>query len=219
MPRSPFFPDFQSLPPSIPIFPLSGVVVMPGAQLPLNVFEPRYLNMVEDALASNHLIGMIQTVRESEESEPELQQVGSAGRITSYSESNDGRILMVLTGVCRFLVIEELEEQRGYRRVDADWQRFAGDYNENVGEIIHRETFLNTLKSYTALRQLEISWKELGNLSDMDMVNLLCTHLPLEPEEKQTLLETIGLNERAELMRALMNLSVVARQKVDDKPH
>jgi Lon protease-like protein len=219
MSRSPFFPEFESLPHAIPIFPLAGAIVMPGTQLPLNIFEPRYLNMVEDALASNHIIGMIQPVRNDEEFEPELQRVGSAGRITSYTESNDGRIVMVLTGVCRFTVSEEVEGQRGYRRVAADWGRFATDYDETGGELSNRETFLGTLRTYTELRQLDISWKDLNKLGETDLVNLLCTHLPLEPEEKQALIETVGLDERAELLRGLLNLSVAARQAVSDKPH
>jgi Lon protease-like protein len=219
MTRSPFFPAFEYLPNAIPIFPLAGVVVMPGVQLPLNIFEPRYLNMVQDALASDHLIGMVQPVRDTDDEEVLLQRVGSAGRITSYSESNDGRIVMVLTGVCRFGVHEEIDECKGYRRVIADWARFAVDYDEEGVQLTNREGFLEILENYIEVRGLEISWDDLGKLTDMPLINLLCTHLPFEPEEKQMLIETIGLDERAELMRGLMNLYVAPRQGLGDKPH
>ena len=219
MTRSPFFPSFESLPSVIPIFPLAGAVVMPGVQLPLNIFEPRYLNMVQDALASDHIIGMIQPVRDTDEDTVQLQRVGSAGRITSYSESNDGRIILVLTGVCRFGVYEEIDEFEGYRRVIADWTRFAGDYDEEDGQLANRREFYEVLHNYINARRLEISLDDLGKLADGPLINLLCTHLPFEPEEKQMLIETIGLNDRAELMRGLMNLYVAARWSHGDKPH
>lgn len=219
MTRSPFFPSFESLPKAIPIFPLAGVVVMPGVQLPLNIFEPRYLNMVQDALANDHIIGMIQPVRDTDEEAVQLQSVGSAGRITSYSESNDGRIIMVLTGVCRFGVYEEIDELKGYRRVIADWARFAGDYDEENVQLTNREGFFEILHNYIGAQRLEISWDDLGKITDGSLINHLCSHLPFEPEEKQMLIETIGLNERAELMRGLMNLYVATRQSLGDKPH
>ena len=219
MTRSPFFPSFESLPNTIPIFPLAGAIVMPGVQLPLNIFEPRYLNMVQDALATDHIIGMIQPIRDRDEEEVPLQQVGGAGRITSYSESNDGRIVMVLTGVCRFSVYEEIEERSGYRRVIADWSQFTGDYDEEDVQLKNREGFFEILHSYIGARRLEISWDDLGKLTDGALINLLCTHLPFEPEEKQMLIETIGLNERAELMRGLMNLGLATRQNPGNKPH
>ena len=220
MTRSPFFPSFDSLPNVIPIFPLAGAVVMPGVQLPLNIFEPRYLNMVQDALANDHIIGMIQPVREDTDEEAvHLQRVGSAGRVTSYSESDDGRIIIVLTGVCRFDVYEEIDEINGYRRVIADWARFAGDYDEESVQLKTREGFFESLHNYIGVRQLEISRDDLGKLTDGPLINLLCTHLPFEPEEKQMLIETIGLDDRAELMRGLMNIYVSTRLSLGGKPH
>ncbi|THB79530.1 MAG: peptidase S16 [Desulfobulbaceae bacterium] len=219
MSRSPFFPAFESLPKAIPIFPLAGAVVMPGVQLPLNIFEPRYLNMVQDALANDHIIGMIQPVRDTGEEAVQLQRVGSAGRITSYSESDDGRIIMVLTGICRFGVYEEIGEFKGYRRVIADWSSFASDCDEEDVQLSNRAGLFEILHHYIDARQLEISWDDLGKLADGPLINLLCSYLPFEPEEKQALIETIGLDERAELMRGLMNLYVATRQSLGDKPH
>lgn len=208
MTRSPFIPKFSSLPAELPVFPLPGAVLMPDVQLPLNVFEPRYLNMVEDALAADHLIGMIQPLGVGEEDEaPELHRVGCAGRITSYSETNDGRIIMVLTGVCRFRTIDELQVRRGYRRVKPGWERFTIDYHPEEAVLADRESFVTSLRAYTHLRGVEIPWDDIKTMEDSDLINLLCAHLPLAPDDKQALVETIDLGDRAELMRGLMDMS------------
>jgi len=210
MTRSPFFPSFESLPKAIPIFPLAGAVVMPGVQLPLNIFEPRYLNMVQDALANDHIIGMIQPVRDTDEEEVHLQRVGSAGRITSYSETNDGRIVLILTGVCRFQVAEELEGRHGYRRVRPDWERFAIDFHCEDEGLVGRDAFMTSLRSFCTLRGVEIPWEEVQKMADADLVNLLCTHLPLAPEDKQALIETVDLSGRGRLMEGLMDMASAA---------
>jgi len=208
MTRSPFLPKFSDLPDELPIFPLTAAVLMPGVQLPLNIFEPRYLAMVADALATDHLIGMIQPLDESGFEEiPEIHGVGCAGRITSYSETNDGRIVLVLTGVCRFDVRRELSAPRGYRRVSPGWERFASDFRQDETSLTDRAPFLTSLKSYASLHSVEIPWEDVEKLTDADLVNLLCAHLPLESKDKQALIETLGLLERAELMRGLMDMS------------
>lgn len=211
MTQSPFFPTFSDLPKEIPIFPLAGAVVMPGVQLPLNIFESRYLRMVKDALAADHLIGMIQPTTDAESDQhPPIQGVGCAGRITSYSETNDGRIVLVLTGICRFQVSEELSECHGYRRVRPDWERFTRDLHDNVSEIIDRSEFMTSLRSFCGLRNVEIPWDDIDKMSDGDLINLLCAHLPLASADKQALVETIDLAERAHLMRGLMDMASVA---------
>lgn len=211
MTRNPFFPKFTELPTDIPIFPLSGAVVMPGVQLPLNIFEPRYLNMVFDALASDHLIGMIQPTSTTLTDEvPEIHRVGCAGRMTSYSETSDGRIVLVLTGVCRFQVVRETEGRRGYRRVVANWERFAADYHQNQEKIADRKGFLSSLKSYCQLRGVEVPWEDVEKMADGDLTNLLCAHLPLSPEDKQALIETLPTGERAALMRGLLDMASVS---------
>jgi Lon protease-like protein len=220
MTRSPFFPKFTDLPDELPIFPLPGALVMPGVQLPLNIFEPRYLNMVEDALAASHLIGMIQPIGESSSAETSgIHRVGCAGRITSYSETNDGRIVMVLTGVCRFEVRSELDVRRGYRRVNPSWDRFTGDYHENESRLSDREAFLNSLRAYTSLRGVEIPWDDVRAMQDADLVNLLCAHLPLGPDDKQALIETLDLRDRAELMRGLMDMSSASSVETAEHRH
>lgn len=214
MTRNPFLPKYKDLPAELSIFPLSGAVMMPGVQLPLNIFEPRYLNMVNDALASTRLIGMIQPRSKNEEDEdededatPAIHRVGCAGRITSYSETNDGRIVLVLTGVCRFHVRRELDLQRGYRRIVPDWERFTIDFHEVESGFVDHEGFLSSLRAYCQLRQVEIPWDDVQKMPIQDLVNLLCTHLPLEPDDKQALIETLDLDSRAQLMRGLMDMA------------
>ncbi|WP_295456314.1 LON peptidase substrate-binding domain-containing protein [uncultured Thiodictyon sp.] len=220
MNRNPFFPRFADLPVEIPIFPLSGAVVMPGVQLPLNMFEPRYLNLVTDALADAHLIGMVQPTSETlEADEPEIHRIGCAGRITSYSETPDGRIVLVLTGICRFQVRAEVAGRGGYRRVSVDWERFAADCHEETQTIADRDGFLVSLKSYCTLRGVEVPWDEVKKMADSDLVNLLCAHLPLSPEDKQALVETIPLGERASLMRGLMDMASAASMDVAELRH
>lgn len=220
MTRSPFLPRFSDLPGELPIFPLASAVVMPGVQLPLNIFEPRYLNMVGDALSADHLIGMIQPLRDTQFDEtPEIHRVGCAGRITSYSETNDGRILLVLTGVCRFDVRGELDVKRGYRRITPAWERFAIDFHEEESRLANRGSFVTSLKSYASLRGVEIPWDDLEKMTDGDLINLLCTHLPLESEDKQALIETLDLGDRAELMRGLMDMSSVSSVQTAEHHH
>ena len=209
--RNPFLPRFADLPAALPVFPLSGAVVMPGVQLPLNIFEPRYLNMVQAALATDHLIGMVQpraggTVADADD-EPGLYRTGCAGRITSYSETNDGRIVLVLTGLCRFEIESELEPLDGYRRVRTNWERFVGDYDAGTKYIDDREQFMGSLRAFCDLRSVEVPWDDIGQMADSDLVNLLCAHLPLGADDKQALIETVDLHERAVLMRGLLDMS------------
>lgn len=207
--KSPFLQAFADLPQELPIFPLSGAVVLPGVQLPLNVFEPRYLNMVAAALAREHLLGMVQPRGDvAHEDPPAVHRVGCAGRITSYSETNDGRIVLVLTGLCRFEIAEELPERDGYRRVRPDWSRFAADYDLEAGGIADRTRFMGSLRAFCDRRRVEVPWDDIGKMDDYDLVNLLCAHLPLGADDKQALLETDGIDARADLMRGLMDMSV-----------
>lgn len=217
--RSPFLQRLPDLPDVLPMFPLSGAVVLPGVQLPLNIFEPRYIALVQAALASDHLIGMVQPRGQSADEQQEIHRVGCAGRITSYSETNDGRIVLVLTGLCRFKVLDELPMQDGFRRVKPDWQEFALDLEDDEASVAERDQFMGSLRAFCDQRSVEIPWDDISQMADADLVNLLCAHLPLDAEDKQALLETVPLRERATLMRGLMDMSAHASRLGTEHRH
>jgi Lon protease-like protein len=213
MKKNPFTPPFEQLPREIPIFPLPGVAVMPGTQLPLNIFEPRYLRMVLDVLGSHRMIGMVQPEPAGQnEAVPEVYRTGTAGRITSFSETRDGRLMLVLTGVCRFDIVRELAGDRPYRSVEADWTRFAGDYGRDNETIPERDALLRTVRSYCDRKSVEIQWQDAESLADGVLVDLLTIHLPLAIPEKQALIECIGLSERTVLLRGLLEMSNAEEQ-------
>lgn len=196
---------------ALPIFPLSGALLLPRGQLPLNIFEPRYLNMIEDALAGERMIGMVQPV----EPEPdpvsesaELFGVGCMGRITSFSETEDGRNLITLSGTYRFRLAEEIEGRGGYRRVRAALDEFAGDLDDDAGAMADRDRLLDAVRAYFNLKGIEVEWAALASTSDDPLVTALAMVCPLDPSEKQALLEAPGLAERAELLTALMEMAL-----------
>ena len=195
----------SDLPQVIPVFPLDGALLLPRSVLPLNVFEPRYLNMIDDAMSGERLIGMVQTRPGGERARPNLVSVGCAGRITSYAESSDGRYLINLTGVRRFRFIDELPAQTPYRQVRADFAAYEADLHPAPDLPEHERTaLLNGLKAYLEGRGLEIDWDQAKEAPLEALVNSLSTALPFEPAEKQALLEAATLAERREALVALM---------------
>ncbi len=221
MKRSPFDPDFDTLPEIIPIFPLSGVLLLPGGRLPLNVFEPRYLAMTRDAIASDRLIGMVQPVEEPEggaespaphKAGASVYDVGCAGRISAFSETEDGRVLITLSGLARFRVIEELEPKEGYRRVRADWSAWREDLQaaEETNGCIDRSRLLQALRGYFANTGLSGDWDAIEETPDERLVTSLAMICPFEPSEKQALLEAPDLSERARTMTAIMEMSTLS---------
>ncbi len=214
MQHNPFTPKFENLPRTIPIFPLAGAVVLPHAQLPLNIFEPRYLNMVNDVLGQHRMIGMVQPeTQEAADVEPEIHRTGSAGRITSFRETSDGRFFIVLTGVCRFDVIECLRTTRGYNTAVADWQRFAIDYRRDPAEHLDKDQLLDLLRLYARHHRFDVDWKPLSALDVETLVNALITNLPLGCDSKQALVESIGIGERRDLLMAIMAGDLVGQEK------
>ena len=219
MASNPFTLPFDRLPASLPIFPLSGAIVMPGAPLPLNIFEPRYLNMVTDALGAERMIGMVQPdPRASDPNGEAVCRTGTAGRITAFTETRDGRLLVRLTGVCRFDVANEVPTARGYRRAVVDWSRFCVDY-EAGARLPERRDLLARLKRFAEARQLEIEWDALRPLDDVDFVNVLVTMLPLETPDKQALVEAVTVAERARLLGGLLEIARVAAAEPSLRPH
>lgn len=196
MSRGPFFAEYDELPSSLPVFPLPGAVLMPHAELPLNVFEPRYLNMVNDALAGHRMIGMIQPDADAAAKES-LFQTGCAGRITQFRETRDGRYEMVLSGVCRFDVSEELPTTRGYRLVVPDWSRFGCDYEHPEAQLQAEQARLMTsLEHYLAVHELEADLESFQRMPVVQLIDALAMALPFTEQEKQTLLESVEPDQR-----------------------
>lgn len=195
------------LPLAIPVFPLDGALLLPGGQLPLNIFEPRYLNMVDDAMAGDRLIGMVQTRGGGRES-PALAQVGCVGKVTSFAETSDGRYLITLTGVCRFRVGEELPVRTPYRQVRADFAPFEIDLHpgEQSSAALDREGFLAALSHYLEHRGLGIEWESAEAAPVDALINSLAMGLPFDPAEKQALLEAVTLEDRAATLTALLEI-------------
>ncbi|MEO3427898.1 LON peptidase substrate-binding domain-containing protein [Pelagibius sp. CAU 1746] len=206
MSRTAFDPAFEDLPKVLPIFPLDGVLLLPGGRLPLNIFEPRYLAMFDDAMASNRLIGMIQPCDECRgEKAPKVYETGCVGRVTSFNETDDGRYLVTLSGLIRFDVARELPAG-SYRLVEPDYARFAEDMEEDKGEI-DRERLMKVLNAYFEANSIEGDWEAIEQTSDERLVTSLAMICPLGAPEKQALLESMTLTERAEALTAIMEMA------------
>ena len=209
MRRRPRAPSFEDLGTDLPVFPLPGVLLLPRGLLPLNIFEPRYLAMVEDALAGDRLIGMIQPRPGNWGAAPApLYAVGCAGRITSFDETDDGRYLITLTGLCRFRVEAELEERRGYRRVRPGWSGFAADMAEPDRAEIDRAGLDQALADYFRVAGLSADWDAIGQTPDERLVTSLAMICPFEPQEKQALLEAKDLCERTRVMLSIIQMAI-----------
>ncbi len=198
----------DDLPRTLGLFPLSGVLLLPRGQLPLNVFEPRYLALVESAISGSRLIGMIQPTENEEKAlKPALSATGCAGRITGYRETEDGRYLITLTGICRFRVVEELETPALFRAVKPDFAPYAGDLVETGDGDFPRERLLDALTGYLSRRDLKADWKSVMNAPAETLVNALAMLCPFEPAEKQALLEAPGWEERVSTLLALLEMA------------
>ena len=198
----------SDLPESIPVFPLSGVLLFPRWSLPLNIFEPRYLNMIDDAMSGHRIIGMIQS-NSDDRVHPSLAKTGCAGRITSYSETDDGRYLISLTGICRFHIHEELALETPYRQVRADWQPFARDLAAPVeNSLPDRLVLVNSLKRYTQINSMEVDWEAVEHAPMETLINALCAGCPFGTIEKQALLEAQTVAERADTLITLLDMDV-----------
>lgn len=196
------------LPAELAVFPLPGALVFPRWTLSLNIFEPRYLNMVDDAMAGHRLIGMVQSVGGSK-ALPDLAHVGCAGRVTSYSETDDGRYLIVLTGICRFRVDEITNPGTPYRQARPDWAPFEADLGPpEIADLPSRERLVNALKAYVARNEMSADWSAVEDAPIETLVNALCAGCPFSTMEKQALLEAPGLRDRAETLIALLEMDV-----------
>lgn len=196
------------LPQTLPVFPLSGVLLLPRGQLPLNIFEPRYLQMIDAVMAGKRMIGMIQPTEKEERSlKPVLSAVGCAGRVTAYAETDDGRYLITLTGACRFRVAQELDVTTPFRQVTPDYTAYAGDLAATASQEFSRDRLLVALKHYLSTRDLNADWKSVMSAPDETLVNALAMLCPFEPAEKQALLEAADWNDRVDTLVALLEMS------------
>jgi uncharacterized protein len=211
-----------ALPEVLPVFPLTGILLLPRGRLPLNVFEPRYLAMVRDALGGERLIGMIQPSEPQRDNlgqgalNPPLYPIGCAGRITQFAETDDNRFLITLTGVSRFRIVEELPLLSGYRRVVPDWRSFSRDLETGGEARFDRDRLIRGLKGYFAQRQLSADWNAIDKAPSEYLVTSIAMACPFAPSEKQALLEAADLDERAGLLTALVEMAAIEPLSEDD---
>lgn len=214
--RSPVQTRYEDLPQELPIFPLSGALLLPWGRLPLNIFEPRYLNMTLDALKVGRIFGMIQPDYDKAPKEeagkiqpdPPVYGVGCAGRIASFEETEDGRLLIVLKGLLRFRVLEELEGRGGYRRARVSYDDFKADLEPQVPFDFDRKQFLERLQPYLEAHAMPVGIEVLKGLSDTTLVTSVSMICPFDPREKQALLEAPTLPARAQTLLALLQMGL-----------
>lgn len=218
----PFHPRLADLPEEIAVFPLPGALLLPQGRLPLNIFEPRYLAMTLDALANGRMFGMVQPDGRGakDASGPGLYRVGCLGRLSSFSETEDGRLLITLTGLIRFRIAEELPlAEAGYRRVRADYADFAADLAmEAEPPALDRAELLAALRPYFRARGIEANWEAVEQTADAMLVTTLSMVCPFEVPEKQALLEAPDGMERARMLVTLMRMGAAANAPPEGRP-
>jgi Lon protease-like protein len=201
-----------ALPTTLPIFPLPGVLLLPHGRLPLRIFEPRYLAMTRDALAGERLIGMVQPNDPAvSDANPPVYPIGCAGRITSFTETDDGLFLITLTGISRFRIREELPLLEGYRRVVPEWADFARDLEADENAGFDRDRLIRGLKGFFQHHQISADWDAIASTPVDRLVTSIAMMCPFEPSEKQALLEASDLDDRARLLTAIVEMAVLNR--------
>ena len=200
----------SDLPDTVPVFPLPGALLLPRARLPLHIFEPRYLAMLDDALKTpDRLIGMIQPREGGPAGSSTLQAIGCAGRLTSFTETEDGRYMVTLTGISRFRVVKEIEGFTPYRRCDVSWTGFDRDLGATEHDpSFDRDAFFSALNRYFETEGLQTDWDSLKDAEDELLINSLSMLCPFEPEDKQALLEAPSLLTRRETLMTLIEFAM-----------
>jgi Lon protease-like protein len=204
-----FSTEFHNLPASLPVFPLDGVLLLPYGRLPLNIFEQRYLAMTDDALRSERLIGIIQPTSEVEGQQkvPSLYKTGCAGRITAFSETDDGRYLVTLLGICRFDVEHEVDSTRGYRRVVPNWEPFRSDVVKRDKFDIDKERLLVALRGYFEKKAIDADWEAINRMNNVQLITTLAMICPFNATEQQALLVAEKIEDRASTMISLLEMA------------
>lgn len=217
----PFDPSFSDLPDVLPVFPLSGALLLPRGHLPLNIFEPRYINMVSQALGRDRIIGMVQPRPDHPDTyfmdpdNPPIFTTGCAGRITAFSETDDGRFLITLTGVCRFNVVEELPgSEGGFRTVQGDFSPWKDDLDVPIGDRpINRDRLRLALEAYFSRNALRSCWDTLADSDDEMLITTISMGCRLSPLEKQALLECTTLYDRGDMLTTLLEMAAHGQSK------
>jgi Lon protease-like protein len=221
MPMNTVYRGPADLPDIIPVFPLAGALLLPRGQMPLNIFEPRYLAMIDNALRGARLIGMIQpdAIHSGDDERPTLFRVGCVGRITQLSESGDGRYLIELTGIARFRIVEELAVDTAFRQCRVTFTPFADDFEARKGEEeVDRESLLQALTAFLKANDLQADWKGIESAPNEALVNALAMMSPFGAAEKQALLEAPDLRRRAEILVAVTEMELAKSKTPGDPP-
>ena len=201
----------KDLPKILPVFPLSNFIIFPGTTVPLNIFEPRYIQMIDKSMKSDRMIGMIQPKKTGELKKPDLHDIGCAGKITSFNETDDGRYLIILNGICRFKIIGEINNGNLYRECEVKYEEFSSDLDENTDDIKFSdlELIFKNLKDLFKKQGYEINWKEVEKQSLDQTINTLSMASPFSLEEKQVLLESKNLSARKEKLEEILNTYIL----------
>lgn len=204
---------YDELPESIPLFPLNKVLLLPRAKLPLNLFENRYLHMFDHALQNGRYIGMVQPSEEpkkdGEMKPPSLYNVGCAGFLTAFSQTNDNRYEIILEGVCRFKIKKELQLMNGFRRANVQWSKFKSDFKiEKLDSNDKRDEFLKILRPFLEKMSMNVDWDVIEGTNDEDLINTISMCCPFDVNEKQALLEAISLENRREVLTSLIHINL-----------
>lgn len=219
MNKNPFAPDFDKLPDTLPVFPLGGVLLLPGGNLPLNIFEQRYLDMIDTAMQSHRMIGMVQPkpLTDVNATTSELHHIGCAGKIVEFNETSDGRYVIALNGISRFRIEEELETTTRFRQVKTSWDGFENDIYASECLGLNREKLVSLLRHYFAQEGMECEWSQINNASDGKLITCLSMICPFDAQEKQALLEVSGCKERAEMFMAMIDMAIQSGKQFDFK--
>ena len=201
----------EDLPKILPVFPLSNFIIFPGTTVPLNIFEPRYIQMIDKSMKSDRMIGMIQPKKTGELKKPDLHDIGCAGKLTSFNETDDGRYLIILNGICRFKIIGEINNGNLYRECEVKYEEFSSDLDENTDDIKFSdlELIFKNLKDLFKKQGYEINWKEVEKQSLDQTINTLSMASPFSLEEKQVLLESKNLSARKEKLEEILNTYIL----------
>ena len=215
---SKFTIENKNLPTDLPVFPLQGALLLPGGVLPLNIFEPRYIQMVKDTLATNHRLIVMTLPLPEKSNGSEIYKLACAGKLISFEETLDGRFLISLSGIIRCRLLDTIEEKGGYRRMKVDFTDYLDDMRPNDIKI-ERNGFFKTLRSYFDMKGLSADWKAIEKCEDEKLITTLAMLCPFSDAEKQTLMEANSLNERAKLMKVILEMNIFGSGDQNVKKH